>query len=159
MVWVIRSARRPTTAPWSAATSRSDAAASPTLPMPVTIAAIVPDISAVSCSSSSMVCAICSVDRDVVVASSFTSSATTVNPSPSSPARAASMVALRASSRVCPAMPLTSSAVAATRRRLSSSDTITSSARRACPTTAAVASPVAEISRSMVSEAVRTSPT
>ena len=139
---------RPGRRPSPAATS----AASPTLPMPATIAEMVPAISAVSRSSSSMVSAICSVDREVVVASSLTSSATTVKPRPSSPARAASMVAFSASSRVWPAMPCTSAAVAATRRRLCSSEAITSSARRAWSTTAEVAASVAEISLSMVSD-------
>ena len=159
MVWPIRSARRPTTEPWSAATARKDAAASPMLPMPATMAAMVPAISAVSRSSSPMVSAICSVEFEVVVASSLTSSATTVKPRPSSPARAASMVAFSASSRVCPAMPWTRAAVAATRRRLCSSEAMTSSARRAWSTTAEVAVPVAEISLSMVSAACRTSAT
>src|SRR3546814_195219 len=45
-----------------------------------------------------------SVARAVWLASDFTSCATTANPSPASPARAASMVALSASKFVCPAM-------------------------------------------------------
>ncbi len=127
--------------------------------MPATIAAMVAATCAVSRSSSAIVVAICSVEVDVLFASSLTSSATTVKPSPSSPARAASMVALRASSRVCPAMPLTRVAVSATRRRLRSGEAITSSARRASATTASVAASAAEIPLSMVSAACRTSPT
>ena len=46
---------------------------------------------------------ISSVARAVCPARSFTSAATTAKPRPASPARAASMVALRASRLVCPA--------------------------------------------------------
>jgi hypothetical protein len=45
-----------------------------------------------------------SVALAVCTASDFTSDATTANPRPASPARAASMVALSASRLVCPAM-------------------------------------------------------
>ena len=49
-----------------------------------------------------------SVARAVSWASSLTSLATTAKPLPASPARAASIVALRASRLVCSAMPLIS---------------------------------------------------
>ncbi len=48
--------------------------------------------------------AISSVALAVCTASDFTSDATTANPLPDSPARAASIVALSASRLVCPAM-------------------------------------------------------
>ena len=55
------------------------------------------------------------VARAVSAASDLTSPATTVKPSPASPARAASMVALRASRWVCPAMDWISSTTRSTR--------------------------------------------
>lgn len=58
----------------------------------------------VDCAISATFVAISSVARAVCVARLFTSVATTAKPRPASPARAASMVALRASKFVCPAM-------------------------------------------------------
>ena len=62
---------------------------------------------------------ICSVERAEVDANCLTSLATTVNPSPADPARAASMVALRASSLVWSDTPLMSWAIVPTCWRLS----------------------------------------
>ena len=61
---------------------------------------------AVSAWMVSIIFVISSVDFAVCPASSFTSLATTANPLPASPARAASMVAFRANRLVCSAMAL-----------------------------------------------------
>ena len=62
-------------------------------------------VSWVPCWIPVIICSISSVEFWVRCASERTSSATTAKPRPASPARAASMAALRASRLVCPAMP------------------------------------------------------
>ncbi len=69
-------------------------------------------IAAVAAAASDCVAAtrevISSVARAVCIANSFTSPATTANPRPASPARAASMVAFSARRFVCPAIEVIS---------------------------------------------------
>ena len=73
----------------------------------------IPWIAATACRVASWICPtwpeIASVALPVWLASAFTSEATTAKPLPASPARAASIVAFKASKFVCPAMSWMSS--------------------------------------------------
>ncbi len=101
---------------------------------------------------------ISSVERVVAMASSLTSSATTPNPLPASPAWAASMVAFSASRCVCAATFEMARAIPSTWRRLTSSCSTVSPARRPRSTTCRVSSSVAPTRSSMTSAAARSSP-
>ena len=91
---------------------------------------------------------ISSVARAVSVASSLTSPATTANPRPASPARAASMVAFRASRLVCAAMAVMVRAMSAIWAADSSSRRITTleAATLAAAASTEAAAPVAAAS-------------
>ena len=72
----------------------------------------------------------------VCSASAFTSDATTANPRPASPARAASIVAFSASRLVCPAMVLISSTTSPMREAAFDKSLTRSLVLRACSTAA-----------------------
>ncbi len=103
-----------------------------TSPMAATLRPTASMASPVPCTACwmSWICALTSlVAWPVRRASSFTSAATTEKPRPASPARAASMVALSASSEVCPAMALISLITSSMRPAAAPSVRMVSSAR------------------------------